>query len=101
MNIRVRETRRRYFSMVCAAGRRHRDRTPHREGTLPTLTSQCASFQVGASAERHMYAPQLRGCYAPSTHRARHSGDSKGSPKYPVALLILPSSNSTTSHTFI
>jgi hypothetical protein len=69
-------------------------------GHAPYLDVTYASLRVGASAERHIYASQLRVCYAPSTHRARHSGASKGSPKYPVALLILPSSNSTTSRTF-
>jgi hypothetical protein len=36
-------------------------------------------------------------CYIFSTQRARHSGASKGSPKYPLALFTLPSSKSITS----
>jgi hypothetical protein len=39
--------------------------------------------------------------YIVSTHCARHSGASKGSAKYPLALFILPSSKSTISQTFM
>jgi hypothetical protein len=60
-----------------------------------------ARVEARAALEQAERWAEYRLCYIVSTHCARHSAASKGSAKYPVALLILPSSKSIMSQTFM